>query len=181
MSATSSRRIEPPKNEFQRLAEKACPGIHRARGVSVLTVNVGLRCNLECELCHLSSSPSRTETMSRATMLEVLQFAADLRAHLIDVTGGEPVLWPSLAEFVPIAAGIVPRVRIRTNLDALLLPESANVVPMLAHSRVEVLASLPEALEGRTIGGCVEALTLLTRVGYGYTVRFGGASLRRQS
>ena len=175
MSQATQRRIEPPRNEFEIQAERACPGVHRAQGLSVLMMNVGLRCNLECELCYLSCSPSRTETMSRATMLEALQFAADVRVHLIDVTGGEPVLWPSLSEFVPIAVGVVPRVRIRTNLDALLLPEAAEVAPMLAGNGAEILASLPEALEGRTIGTCVEALRLLARLGYGDPAR--GASI----
>jgi radical SAM/Cys-rich protein len=140
-------------------------------------VNVGLRCNLACELCHQSSSPERTETMSRGTMLDALHFAADIRPKLIDVTGGEPTLWPHLREFVMLAAEVAPRTRVRTNLEVLLLPELANVAPMLAENRVEILASLPEALECRTIGACIEALHRLAELGYGDPTRAAAAAL----
>ena len=171
------QRIEAPRSDFERRAETALPGVHRAEDLSALMVNVGLRCNLACEFCHQSSSPDRTEAMSRGTMLDVLHFADDIRPQLIDVTGGEPVLWPLLREFVMLAAEVAPRTRVRTNLDVLLLPEVANVAPMLAENRVEILASLPEALECRTIGGCIEALCRLTELGYGDPERGAQAAL----
>lgn len=105
--------------------------------------------------------------MPRDVMLDALQFASDVAPQLIDVTGGEPLLWPYLEEFVTLGSGIPNRLRVRTNLDALLLPECASVAPILARQKVEILASLPEALEGRTIGGCIEALSQLSRLGYG--------------
>ena len=153
------------------------PGVHRAEDLSTLMVNIGLRCNLACELCHQSSSPDRTETMSRGTMIDVLRFAAEIRPRLLDVTGGEPILWPHLREFVMLAREAVPRTRVRTNLDVLLLPEVTNVAPMLAENRVEILASLPEALECRTIGGCVEALRELVELGYGDPARGAAVAL----
>jgi radical SAM/Cys-rich protein len=159
--------ISAPRSDFERRVEEARPGTHRAEDLSTLMVNVGLRCNLACELCHQASSPERTETMSRGTMLDVAHFAAHIRPQLIDVTGGEPTLWPHLREFVMLVRGATPRIRLRTNLDALLLPETAGVMSTLAENRVEILASLPEALEGRTIGGCIEALARLTTLGYG--------------
>jgi radical SAM/Cys-rich protein len=159
--------IRTPRGDFEKLATKAFSGVRHAEGLSTLTVNVGLRCNLECELCYQASSPSRSESMSRAIMLEVLHFASDVRPELVDLTGGEPVLWPSLTEFLQLAVDLPTRVRVRTNLDALLLPEAAGVAGLLARYGVEVLASLPEALEGRTIGGCVEALKMLAELGYG--------------
>jgi radical SAM/Cys-rich protein len=159
--------IRTPRGDFERLASKAFPNVRRAEELSTLTVNVGLQCNLECELCYQASSPERTEVMSREVMLEVLHFASDVHPDLIDLTGGEPVLWPSLTEFLQLAVDMPTRVRVRTNLDALLLPEAAGIAGLLARYGVEVLASLPEALEGRTVGGCVEALTMLASLGYG--------------
>ena len=156
-----------PHGEFGRRVQQTRPGSHRAERLSTLTLNVGLRCNLECQLCHHLCSPTRTECMSREVMLDALQFASDMGPTLLDITGGEPVLWPFLREFITLGRGIPDRMRVRTNLDALLLPEYADVVAHLAENRVEVLAALPEALEGRTIGGCVEALSRLSALGYG--------------
>jgi radical SAM/Cys-rich protein len=155
------------RSEFERRATQACPGAYRAERLSTLTLNIGLHCNLSCEVCYQRSSPSRTECMSREVMLDALHFASDVRPELIDVTGGEPMLWPHLREFVTLAAGIEARVRVWTNLDALLLPECADIPHLLAEHGVEVVASLPEALEGRTVGGCMEALGLLSQLGYG--------------
>lgn len=158
---------EPPNGEFGRRVQQASPGAHRAADLSVVTLNVGLRCNLQCELCHHASSPSRTECMSRDVMLDALQFSSDVAPNLIDITGGEPLLWPYLEEFVTLGSGIPNRLRVRTNLDALLMPECADIAPLLAQHKVEILASLPEALEGRTIGGSIEALSNLAKLGYG--------------
>lgn len=155
------------RSDFERRAVQACAGAYRAERLATLTLNVGLRCNLSCEVCYQHSSPSRTECMSREVMLDALHFASDVRPELIDVTGGEPVLWPMLREFIPLAAGIGARVRVWTNLDALLLPESADLPHQFAEHGVEVVASLPEALEGRTVGGCIEALGQLSHLGYG--------------
>lgn len=159
--------VHPHENGFERRVAKTGPGAHRAEELSALTLNIGLRCNLECQLCHQMSSPARTECMSREVMLHALQFASDIGPDLIDVTGGEPVLWPYLHEFVTLGSRIPSRIRLRTNLDALLLPENAEVAPFLAENRIEILASLPEALEGRTIGRCIEALQRLNDLGYG--------------
>jgi radical SAM/Cys-rich protein len=166
MASELSTHIDMPQSDFERIAESACPGAHRVEELATVMVNVGLHCNLSCELCHLSCSPEHTEMMSRGTMLEVLHFAAEVRPQLLDVTGGEPTLWPLLREFVQLSHDFT-RVRVRTNLDALLLPEAAGVMQTLAENGVEILASLPEALEGRTIGGCIEALSRLMAMGYG--------------
>ena len=156
-----------PRSEFGRRVQQTRPGAQRAERLSTLTLNVGLRCNLECKLCHHRCSPARSECMSREVMLDALQFASDMGPGLLDITGGEPVLWPFLREFVTLGRGIPDRMRIRTNLDALLLAECAGVAQHLAENRVEILASLPEALEGRTIGGCLDALSRLAALGYG--------------
>jgi radical SAM/Cys-rich protein len=155
------------RSGFERALDECCPSANRAEQLTSLMLNVGLQCNLSCELCHHSCTPQRTETMSRGVMLDALQFASDLRPELLDITGGEPTMWPHLRELVQLGRNVATRMRVRTNLDALLLPEFATVAPTLAENRVEILASLPEALEGRTIGRCVEALSWLTRLGYG--------------
>jgi radical SAM/Cys-rich protein len=171
MSPDPLNYIGQPSSEFDARIEHLTSSAAHAQALSVLTVNVGLVCNLECELCHHEASPERTETMQREVMLDVVRLASEVGPELIDVTGGEPTMWPLLGEFLGFARNTTERIRVRTNLDALLLPELANVAQTLAENRVEVLASLPEALEGRTVGGSVAALKRLACLGYGDPAR----------
>jgi radical SAM/Cys-rich protein len=156
-----------PRSEFDDRVDETEPGAHRAESLSTITINCGLRCNLRCDLCHLGCSPSRTETMERGVMLNALTFAAETHPERIELTGGEPVLWPHLREFLQLARGAAPRVRVQTNLTALLGPEGPLAIRSLAETRTEVFASLPEMLEDRTVGECIEALRLLSSAGYG--------------
>ena len=100
-------------------------------------------------------------------MLNTLTFAAEIHPELIEVTGGEPLVWTHLREFLQLAGETSPRVRVRTNLIALLGPEGPATLQTLVENRTEVLGSLPEMLEDRTVGECMEALKLLSAAGYG--------------
>jgi radical SAM/Cys-rich protein len=106
-------------------------------------LNVTLRCDLACAHCHQSCSPSRKEEMSRTTMLQALGLARLVRPALVDVTGGEPELWPHLRELVTLARGAGHAVRVRTNLVALSRPDAADLPAFLAREGVAILASLP--------------------------------------
>jgi radical SAM/Cys-rich protein len=156
-----------PRSEFDDVVDDKMPRAHRAAGLSVITVNCGLYCNLRCALCHLRCSPSRTERMERGVMLNTLTFAAEIHPDVIELTGGEPVLWSHLREFLQLASEVAPRVRVHTNLSSLLEPEGPLAIRSLVETRSEVLASLPEMLEDRTVGECMDALKLLSAAGYG--------------
>jgi pyruvate-formate lyase-activating enzyme len=140
-----------PRSEFDDRVDESAPRAHRAEHLRTITINCGLRCNLTCDLCHLRCSPSRTETMERGVMLNALTFAAEVHPELIELTGGEPVLWPHVREFLQLARGAAPRVRMHTNLTSLLGPEGPVALRSLVETRTEVVASLPEMLEDRTV------------------------------
>jgi radical SAM/Cys-rich protein len=141
-------------------------------------LNVGMACDLSCELCHHSCSPLRTESMPLEVMLDALRFAAEVRPGLLDITGGEPTLWPHLTECLNLARGLGLRTRVRTNAVSLLLTDTVGVAAMIAESGTEVLASMPEHLEtgGRKLHESIEALQLLVSLGYGDTAA-GGLAL----
>ncbi|MDR3687096.1 MAG: DUF3641 domain-containing protein [Coriobacteriia bacterium] len=105
--------------------------------------------------------------MERGVMLNALTFAAEVHPELIEVTGGEPLVWGHLREFLQLAGQAAPRVRVHTNLIALLGQEGSATLQTLVENRTEVLGSLPEMLEDRTVGECMEALKLLSAAGYG--------------
>ena len=147
----------------------------RAESIASLMLNVGLTCDLACELCHHSCSPLRTESMPREVMLDALRFAAEVRPALLDITGGEPTLWPPLAECLQAARGLGLRTRVRTNAVSLLLTDTEGIAETLAANGVEVLASMPENLEtgGRKLTDSLAALRLLASLGYGDSAEDG--------
>jgi len=155
--------------------ELAGSGVLRAATISTLMLNVTLRCDLACAHCHQSCSPSRTEEMSHATMLSALEFARIVRPALLDITGGEPELWPHLRELVGLARTADLPMRVRTNLVALSRPDAADLPELFASAGVSLLASLPgttpEAVAEQRGPAAYEAsigvLAQLAALGYG--------------
>ncbi|MBS0337812.1 MAG: radical SAM protein, partial [Proteobacteria bacterium] len=47
------------------------PALRRGR-LEALQVNLGYKCNQSCLHCHVNAGPTRTEMMSRETILDVL-------------------------------------------------------------------------------------------------------------
>jgi len=77
---------------FERRIAAVDPSALRATSISVLELNVGLRCNMACTHCHQTSSPERTEAMSDDVFDAALAVARGLRPRLVDLTGGAPEL-----------------------------------------------------------------------------------------
>jgi len=158
---------------FAERVRLADPSAASAASVDTLMLNVGLRCDMACAHCHQSSSPDRSESMSRATMLDALRLADVLRPDLLDITGGEPTLWEHLPELVRIARAAGHPVRVRTNLSALSAPDRAKLPAYLAAHGVSVLASLPGVCatdwsgpRSGTFAQSLEILRSLASLGY---------------
>ena len=71
-----------------------------AQGITVLQVNMGYRCNMACNHCHVSAGPGRTEVMDKSTVNAVLQVLADNSIGTLDITGGAPELHPLFPELI---------------------------------------------------------------------------------
>jgi len=150
-------------------------GAIRAASLVTIMLNVTLRCDLACAHCHQSCSPSRTEEMSRETMLSALELTRLVRPALLDITGGEPELWPHLRELVALARSEGIAMRVRTNLVALSRSEAADLPELFARNGVALLASLPgtsaeaiAAQRGRaTFDRSITMLRKLDALGYG--------------
>ena len=72
-----------------RLEDLVSVGSEGLRGIRIetLQVNVGLRCNQNCQHCHLDCSPARPEMMDRNTMSAVTSAALLPGVSLVDITG----------------------------------------------------------------------------------------------
>jgi radical SAM/Cys-rich protein len=146
-----------------------------ARGIDILQINVGARCNLSCKHCHVQAGPYRSEQMSKETMEQCLRIVADNPIATIDVTGGAPEMNPHLDWFLTQASALDRRLIVRTNLVVLLDPIYRRFADLYAHCRVEVVGSLPGLSSERVdrmrgngaFAGIIEALRLLNGLGYG--------------
>lgn len=146
-----------------------------ARGIGILQINVGKRCNQTCRHCHVDAGPERAEVMPRDVVEAVLAFLARERIPTLDVTGGAPELHPNFREIVTRATATGAHVVHRCNLTAILLPNYADIPALLARHRVEVVASLPyfqaretDAQRGEGIfEQSLEGLRRLNALGYG--------------
>jgi radical SAM/Cys-rich protein len=162
-------------NEFDRRVTESNGGPLVAERISIVQVNVGLRCNQKCAHCHVAASPKRTEQMSWETMEHVLRVAGEAECDVLDVTGGAPEIHPDFERFVGRARGEGIDVQVRTNLTIQLEPGFEHVAQFLADQRVKLVASLPCYLEenvNRQRGdgvyqGSIEAVKRLNRLGYG--------------
>lgn len=141
-----------------------------------LQVNVGYRCNLSCQHCHVSAGPHRTEEMSTDIARAVIDF---LRAHpgvdTLDITGGAPELNAHFRWLVAEARALGRHVIDRCNLSVLALPGMEDIPEFLARHRVDIVASLPCYLEENVdrqrgagaFSASLEGLRRLNAQGYG--------------
>jgi radical SAM/Cys-rich protein len=162
-------------NDFEKqIAEVSGEGLHSLE-VKTLQVNVGLRCNQQCNHCHLEASPQSREMMEWPTMELVLEAARSVRCQLVDLTGGAPELNPSFQRFIVALRQEGLSVQVRTNLTVLLEPEMNRLPEFLRDHEVQLVASMPCYLEEnvRAQRGTgvyeksIQAIKRLNGLGYG--------------
>ena len=156
------------------LAATDFPPIAR-RALQTLQVNVGYVCNQTCLHCHVNAGPRRTESMSRETVEQVIEYLAASGASTLDITGGAPELNPHFRHLVLSARARGARVIDRCNLTILLEPGHEDLAQFLAAQRVDIVASLPcytpELVDRQRGEGVYEksiaAIRRLNELGYG--------------
>ena len=147
----------------------------RARGIGVLQVNMGYRCNLACGHCHVSAGPGRSEAMDEGTVNDVLQVLAQNPVPVLDITGGAPELNPHFRRLVGEARKLGKRVLARTNLAVFFEAGGEDLPEFFRDRQVELIASLPCYLEQNVTAArgngvyekSVKALRRLNSLGYG--------------
>jgi len=143
--------------------------------LKTLQINLGYRCNQQCQHCHVNASPSRTEMMSTVVMADVIKALSRLQVKQLDLTGGAPELHPQFKYLVKTARALGIHVQDRCNLSILFEPDQTNLAEFLAENQVEIFASMPCYLEEnvdtqRGYGAyqaSIKGLQLLNSLGYG--------------
>ncbi len=161
--------------DFGAMAEAAMGEPLASRGIEILQLNLGRRCNLTCVHCHVDAGPDRKEDMSRATAERCLEVMEASGAGVVDITGGAPEMSEQFEFLVRGARAAGRHVIDRCNLSILLAKPFAHLVDFLAEHEVEVVASLPHYRQLSTdrqrgdgvFDDSIEALRRLNARGYG--------------
>ncbi len=159
---------------LSRLTPSDFPRIRRGK-LDTLQVNLGYRCNLQCQHCHVNAGPKRKEVMDAETVDTVLEFLAQSEIRTLDLTGGAPELNPDFRRLVRGARALGCHVIDRSNLTVLEEPDQDGLAEFLARQQVEIVASLPcyleENVDGQRGAGVyqdsIRALLKLNALGYG--------------
>ncbi|RMG35243.1 MAG: radical SAM/Cys-rich domain protein [Gammaproteobacteria bacterium] len=157
-----------------RLFPGTFPPIVRDR-LETLQVNLGYRCNQQCQHCHVNAGPNRSEMMSEENLHEVQRVLAGGVIRRLDLTGGAPELHPGFRELVSSARERGVAVIDRCNLTILSEPGQESLAEFLADRQVEVVASLPcylrenvDAQRGKGVfDRSIAGLRRLNALGYG--------------
>ncbi len=163
------------RNAFDERIEAATGEPLRAASIETVQVNIGLKCNLACHHCHVSSSPSRSEEMTWQTMQQVLDAARRAGSTTLDITGGAPEMHPHFKRFVDEGLALGMHVIVRTNLTIMLEAGYEDMPGFFAERGVHLVASLPcympvnvDKQRGRHVfRESVEVIQRLNAVGYG--------------
>jgi radical SAM/Cys-rich protein len=118
------------------------PALRRGT-LETLQVNLGYKCNMSCQHCHVNAGPSRTEMMDAETMALIPQVLAARDLHTLDLTGGAPELHEGFRDLVRAARKQGCKVIDRCNLTVLFEPGQEDLAEFLAGQQVEIVASLP--------------------------------------
>ncbi len=162
-------------NDFDLKVQEISGSNLKASDISIVQVNVGLRCNNSCAHCHLEAGPRRTEMMDWDTMEAVREIANQTKPEFVDITGGSPELNPLLHRFVRTLRADGHEVQVRTNLTVISEPRMDEMVEFYRDSGVKLVASLPcytkvnvDAQRGQGVyDKSIGALKRLNAAGYG--------------
>ncbi len=158
--------------------KKACNvlgGPIQAKGLDLIQVNLGYRCNMSCQHCHVEGGASDTREMSHENVAHLIKALEDDRIGSLDITGGAPELNPSFRSLVTQARAMGKRIIVRTNLTILFEPGMEDLADFYALNEVELIASLPcytqktvDSIRGSgTFDKSMAALKKLNALGYG--------------
>lgn len=143
--------------------------------LEVLQINLGARCNLTCEHCHVSAGPRRTEDMSAEVARRVVEWIERHRPMTVDLTGGAPEIASQFVYLAESAHGAGAKVLVRSNLTTLVGAKGAQHVDLFARLGLRVVASMPCYLEANvdrqrgagTYAASIAGLKALNAAGYG--------------
>lgn len=160
--------ITPFKNKLNSPLQK--------KGITVLQINLGKRCNLACTHCHVEAGPKRTEELSPLICEQLIKLIHKYpEIKIVDLTGGAPEMNYGFKPLVEAAKATGKQVIVRSNLTIFFEDGFGDLPEYFAKHKVRVVASLPCYLADnvdkmRGLGvfdNSIRAVQWLNQVGYG--------------
>jgi len=146
------------------------------KGITVLQINLGKRCNLACTHCHVEAGPKRTEELSPEVCEQLISLIHKFpEIKIVDLTGGAPEMNYGFKPLVEAARETGKQVIVRSNLTIYFEDGFADLPEYFAQHQIRVVASLPcyladnvDKMRGAGVfDSSVKALQWLNQVGYG--------------
>jgi len=144
--------------------------------ITTLQINLGKKCNLACNHCHVEAGPKRTEELTPEICDQLVQLIKQFpQIQTIDLTGGAPEMNYGFRQLVETARKLDKEVIVRSNLTIFFVEGYEYLPEYFSTHKVRVVASLPCYLENnvdkqRGIGVYKEAITAIQKLnaqGYG--------------
>lgn len=146
------------------------------KGINVLQINLGKRCNLACTHCHVEAGPKRTEELTPEICEQLIQLIYQFpEIKIVDLTGGAPEMNYGFKPLVEAAKATGKQVIVRSNLT-IFFEDGFNDLPeYFAKHQIRVVASLPcyladnvDKMRGFGVfDDSIRAIQWLNKVGYG--------------
>ncbi|MEH2114296.1 arsenosugar biosynthesis radical SAM (seleno)protein ArsS [Nostoc sp.] len=146
------------------------------KGITVLQINLGKRCNLACTHCHVEAGPKRTEELSPEMCEQLISLIHKFpEIKIVDLTGGAPEMNYGFKPLVEAAKATGKQVIVRSNLTIYFEDGFADLPEYFVKHQIRVVASLPcyladnvDKMRGAGVfDSSVKALQWLNKIGYG--------------
>ncbi|MDZ8035317.1 arsenosugar biosynthesis radical SAM (seleno)protein ArsS [Nostoc sp. DedSLP04] len=146
------------------------------KGITVLQINLGKRCNLACTHCHVEAGPKRTEELSPEICEQLISLIHKFpEIKIVDLTGGAPEMNYGFKPLVEAAKATGKQVIVRSNLAIYFEDGFGDLPEYFAQHQVRIVASLPcyladnvDKMRGTGVfDSSVKALQWLNQIGYG--------------
>ncbi len=146
------------------------------KGITVLQINLGKRCNLACTHCHVEAGPKRTEELSPEICEQLISLIHKFpEIKIVDLTGGAPEMNYGFQPLVEAAKATDKQVIVRSNLTIYFEDRFGDLPEYFAKHQVRIVASLPcyladnvDKMRGTGVfDSSVKALQWLNQLGYG--------------
>ncbi len=144
--------------------------------ITTLQINLGKRCNLACNHCHVEASPKRTEELSPDICNQLIEIINKFpQITTVDLTGGAPEMNYGFKPLVEAAKKAGKKVIVRSNLTIYFVAGFEDLPEYCAKYQTQIVASLPCYLEdnvdkmrGKGVyNDSIAALQRLNKLGYG--------------
>ena len=146
------------------------------KGITVLQINLGRRCNLACTHCHVEAGPKRTEELSPEICEQLISLIHKFpEIKIVDLTGGAPEMNYGFKPLVEAAKATGKQVIVRSNLAIYFEDGFGDLPEYFAKHQVRIVASLPcyladnvDRMRGTGVfDSSIKALQWLNQLGYG--------------